>query len=124
MRSAVLLQTPRDEHSAVFLAYKALAEQLASGGNSLEIVAPSDLLPSVHSGRFLRADLGLQRRGDFPGNDAEFGRLPQANPADRRATIRGIQTTGLWFVPSPPRGTLALAPSQTEPVLTEADPDA
>ena len=52
MRSAVLLQTPRDEHSAVFLAYKALAEQLASGGSSLEIVAPSDLLPSVDSGRF------------------------------------------------------------------------
>lgn len=52
MRIAVLLQTPRDEHSAVFLAYRALAEQLASRGSSVEIVAPSDLLPSVDSGRF------------------------------------------------------------------------
>jgi glycosyltransferase involved in cell wall biosynthesis len=52
MRIAVLLQTPRDEHSAVFLAYKALADHLAGRGASLEIIAPSDLLPSVNSGRF------------------------------------------------------------------------
>jgi glycosyltransferase involved in cell wall biosynthesis len=52
MHIAVLLQTPRDEHSAVYLAYKALADELASRGTSLEIVTPSDLLSSATTGRF------------------------------------------------------------------------
>jgi glycosyltransferase involved in cell wall biosynthesis len=52
MRIAVLLQTPRDEHSAVYLAYATLAEEFARRGAQLEIVTPSDLLPSIAAGRF------------------------------------------------------------------------
>jgi glycosyltransferase involved in cell wall biosynthesis len=51
MRIAVLLQTPRDEYSAVYLAYTALAAELASRGAHCDIVTPSDLLPSNAAGR-------------------------------------------------------------------------
>ncbi len=52
MRIAVVLQTPRDEHSAVYLAYATLAEEFARRGAQLDIVTPSDLLPSSATGRY------------------------------------------------------------------------
>ena len=42
-RFAAVLQTPKDEHSAVYIAYRALAEHLVAAGSSLDIVTPDDL---------------------------------------------------------------------------------
>jgi glycosyltransferase involved in cell wall biosynthesis len=44
-RFAVVLQTPKDPHSAVFLTYQTLAAALERLGHSVEIVSPNDFAP-------------------------------------------------------------------------------
>lgn len=53
LRFAVVIQTPRDEHSAVYIGYKSLVAALESQGHSVTILAPSDF-PSLarFSGRW------------------------------------------------------------------------
>ncbi len=53
LRVAVVIQTPRDEHSAVYIGYKSLVTALESQGHSATILAPSDF-PSLarFSGRW------------------------------------------------------------------------
>ena len=46
LRIAVVIQTPKDEHSAVYIGYQSLAATLASHGHSVTILAPSDF-PSI-----------------------------------------------------------------------------
>jgi glycosyltransferase involved in cell wall biosynthesis len=41
-RCAVVLQTPRDPHSAVYMSYRALGAALEARGHSLEILCPTD----------------------------------------------------------------------------------
>src|SRR5262245_29464434 len=52
-RFAAVLQTPKDEHSAVYLAYRALGERLAAGGHTLDIVTPNDLHLRPRYGRLI-----------------------------------------------------------------------
>src|SRR5687767_6100763 len=52
-RFAAVLQTPKDEHSAVYIAYRALAEHLAAAGSSLDIVTPDDLNFQPRYGRLV-----------------------------------------------------------------------
>jgi len=42
LRFAVVIQTPKDEHSAVYIGYKSLVAALESQGHSVTILAPSD----------------------------------------------------------------------------------
>jgi glycosyltransferase involved in cell wall biosynthesis len=43
MRLAAVLQTPRDEHSAVLIGYRSLADHFSNIGCSLDILTPDDL---------------------------------------------------------------------------------
>lgn len=52
-RFAAVLQTPKDEHSAVYIAYRALAGHLAAAGNALDILTPSDLNFQPRFGRLV-----------------------------------------------------------------------
>ena len=52
-RFAAVLQTPKDEYSAVYIAYRALAEHLAAAGSSLDIVTPDDLNFQPRYGRLV-----------------------------------------------------------------------
>src|SRR5262245_52590568 len=52
-RFAAVLQTPNDEHSAVYIAYRALAGHLAGAGNSLDILTPDDLNFQPRYGRLV-----------------------------------------------------------------------
>jgi glycosyltransferase involved in cell wall biosynthesis len=48
-----MLQTPRDEHSAVFLAYQTLANEIAARGGALSIFTPGDFQSSASAGRLM-----------------------------------------------------------------------
>jgi glycosyltransferase involved in cell wall biosynthesis len=52
-RFAAVLQTPKDEHSAVYIAYRALAGHLAAAGNALDILTPNDLNFQPRYGRLV-----------------------------------------------------------------------
>jgi glycosyltransferase involved in cell wall biosynthesis len=41
-RFVVVLQTPRDEHSAVFITYQSVADELRARGHAVTIITPSD----------------------------------------------------------------------------------
>jgi glycosyltransferase involved in cell wall biosynthesis len=51
LRFAVVLQTPRDPHSAVFLTYQVVAGDLRSLGHEATILTPDDI-PSLRAGRW------------------------------------------------------------------------
>jgi glycosyltransferase involved in cell wall biosynthesis len=48
-RIAIVLQTPKDPHSSVFITYQALADEIARRGSSASIFTPQDF-PSTFSG--------------------------------------------------------------------------
>jgi glycosyltransferase involved in cell wall biosynthesis len=50
-RIAIVLQTPRDPHSSVFLTYQALAAELERRGHPTEILTPNDF-PGAGAGRW------------------------------------------------------------------------
>jgi glycosyltransferase involved in cell wall biosynthesis len=50
-RFAIVLQTPRDRHSAVFITYEALAADLRARGHEATILTPTDV-PSLKPGRW------------------------------------------------------------------------
>ena len=53
LRFAAVLQTPKDEHSAVYISYRALAEHLAAAGCQLDILTPNDLNLQPRYGRLV-----------------------------------------------------------------------
>ena len=70
LRFAIVLQTPKDPHSAVYLSYQTLAAALERLGHSVEIVSPADF--ALSSGRwvplvypFAIASWMHRRRRDF-----------------------------------------------------------
>jgi glycosyltransferase involved in cell wall biosynthesis len=73
LRFAIVLQTPKDPHSAVYRSYQQLGDALQRAGHSLEIVAPADF-PSIRrvAGRWVTLLYPLavaawmrRRRADF-----------------------------------------------------------